>query len=352
MESLGRKRGVTHSGGQEEKQNTLNQFLQLMDGMDSDSGIVFMAASNQPDVLDPAITRAGRFDRHIHVPPPDVRGREIILGIHIRNNGVPLTEDLDLAEVAKITYGMTGADLENLVNEAALEATRRNLDIVDFACFSEAADKVQLGLARKSLIITPEEKSIVCVHESGHVLASYNNPAHDLPQKVTCVPRGPGLGVTHFAPDSDRYLLNKEQLLAKIESYLGGRVAEEVIIGQITTGASNDLEMVKAYAMAMVTKYAMGSLGQMSFGKHAGGYLGQDAVERDYSEQTAQLIDEQVRKLVGDCYLRVRDLIDAQRENLLLVANALYERETLTRQDLKQLLGERPSAPTPFLLKS
>jgi cell division protease FtsH len=351
LESLGRKRGVSYSSGQDEKQTTLNQFLQLMDGVDSSTGIVFMAASNQPDVLDSALVRAGRFDRHVHVPPPDIKGREIILGIHVRNYSVPLAQDADLKKIAQLTYGMTGADLENVVNEAALTAARSGLEAVNLASFHEAIDKIQMGLARKSMTITPEEKSVICVHEAGHVLAGYMNPNHDLPQKFSCVPRGPGLGVTVFAPETDRHLMTKQQLLAMIEALLGGRVAEKIVIGKITTGAGNDLERVKVIVKELVTRYAMADgLGHCSYGRFGGSYLGRELVENDHSEQTAQAIDQAIKRITDECFDGVAALFLQKKDTLLAIARELYKHETMTLAELLPLLGERPPAEAPFLL--
>jgi cell division protease FtsH len=351
IDSLGRKRGAAFSGGDQEKQNTLNQFLQFVDGIDASTGIVFMGATNQPEQLDPALMRPGRFDRQIHVPPPDVNGRIKILEIHVRRNRVPLAEDVSLAKVASATPGMSGAELENLVNEAALVAGRRGLTAVDSSCFSEAADKVQMGLARKSMVLSEEDKSIICVHEIGHALVGWFNPDGDPVRKVTCIPRGPGLGMTIFAPEDDRYLPSKDYLLADIDRSLGGRVAEEIVVGKITAGASNDLAVVRRIARAMVTRFAMTDLGQMALGQNYSGYLGQSEHHADYSEQTAEAIDSRMKEIVDRSYERVNSFISEKKEMLVAAAKVLYEKETLEEADLIELFGERPKRDKIYKLK-
>jgi len=360
IDALGNRKQAAFSGGGQEGQKTLTQFLQFMDGVERNAGIVFMGATNRPESLDSALIRPGRFDRQIHVSAPDINGREQILEIHVRNNNVPLAEDVSLALIAQMTPGFTGADLENLVNEAALVAGRLNeaalvagrpeLETVTMACFSEASDKVQMGLARKSMAMTEEEKGIICVHEMGHAVIGHLNPDSDPVQKVTCIPRGPALGVTLSAPEFDRHLPSKEWLVAKIEKSLGGRAAEEVIVGRITVGAGSDLASVRGLARAMVTRYAMSDLSPMTLGQHGQGYLGQDSFEADFSEKTAQEIDAKVCEIVDGCYKRVKETIEQHREVILVASRELEEKEVLDRDDLNRLLGPRPEGPKPFSL--
>ncbi len=348
LDSIGRKRGAAFSGGEKESENTLNSLLSLMDGVDPSSGLVFMGASNQPDQLDPALTRPGRFDRPIHVSLPDIKGREFILNIHINNNGVPLAADVNVAEIAKQTPGMSGADLENLVNEAAIVAARRDLEVVDTSCFSEASDKVMMGLARKSMAMTQQEKWITCVHEMGHALIGHLDEHSDPVQKVTAIPRGGALGVTMSMPEEDMYLPTKEFLMSKIVKSLGGRVAERLMLGVSTSGASSDLQNVQQIAWALVTKYGMSEMGEVAFGRHGNTYLGGEAFEAAYSEQTARRIDEEVDKIVREAVQKAEQMIEQHKDILLAASKELYERETLTAADLTRLLGPRPERPKIF----
>ncbi|MFH1047703.1 MAG: ATP-dependent zinc metalloprotease FtsH [Patescibacteria group bacterium] len=350
IDSIGRKRERIFSGGQEEGHDTLNALLALMDGLDPSLNIVFMGATNKPDVLDKALTRPGRFDRHIFVPLPNIEGREHILNIHIKNYGLPLGDDINVTDLARQTPGMSGAELENVVNEAAIIAVRQSAEIVSMECFVSAIDRVVMGLERKSLAMTPDEKQRICVHEIGHAFIGHMNPHHDPVTKVSCIPRGSALGVTFSTPERDHHGFTREQLQASIATALGGRAAEQVILGTISTGASSDLEQVARLADAMVRKYAMSNvLGQIALGIQREGFLGDDIAQATYSEATAQLIDQEKKRLVDAAYEEVTQAIKANIDLIRKAAIELYLQETLIDQDLIRLFGPRPR-PTRTLL--
>ena len=338
IDAVGRHRGAGLGGGHDEREQTLNQLLVEMDGFESNEGVILIAATNRPDVLDPALLRPGRFDRRVVVPRPDLRGREAILRIHTRR--VPLDDDVDLRTVAKGTPGFVGADLQNLVNEAALLAARRDAQRVTNFDFEEAKDKVLLGAERRSLIMSDEEKRITAFHEAGHALVALLNDDSDPVHKVTIIPRGMALGVTQTLPDEDRMNLTRDHLVATITHAMGGRAAEELVFEHLSTGASNDLEQATSWARRMVCKYGMSSLGPVSFGDEGGDvFLGRDfTARRDYSEETARQIDHEVATLLNELYDEAKRLLEANRDKLSLIAEALLERETLDRHDLALLM--------------
>ncbi len=350
IDAVGRHRGAGLGGGHDEREQTLNQLLVEMDGFEGNEGVILIAATNRPDVLDPALLRPGRFDRQVVVPRPDVRGRLAILRIHTRR--VPLEDDVDLNTVAKGTPGFVGADLQNLVNEAALLAARHDAQRVANHDFEEAKDKVTLGTERRSLVMSDREKRITAYHEAGHALVALLNADADPVHKVTIIPRGMALGVTQTLPDEDRLNYTRAQLVATIEHAMGGRAAEELIFDHQSTGASNDLEQATSWARRMVCKYGMSSLGPVSYGDEGGDvFLGRDfAQRREYSENTARLIDSEVAKLLNELYDAAKQHLEENRDKLEDIAEALLERETLDRNDLATLMrGEvLPPIPSPL----
>jgi cell division protease FtsH len=301
-----------------------------------------MASTNRPDVLDPALLRPGRFDRRVVVPRPDVRGREGILKVHTRK--IPLGEDVEISVIARGTPGFTGADLANLVNEAALNAARYNKKIVNMADFELAKDKVLMGAERKSMVITNEEKRVTAYHEAGHTLVGLKVPNADPVHKVTIIPRGMALGVTQQLPEGDRHNYTKEYLLGQIAILMGGRIAEEVFLGSITTGASNDIERATELARAMVCEYGMSNLGPLTFGKKEEQiFLGREISQhRDFSEDTAIKIDQEVKKLVGDQYERARNIVEENRETMIRLAETLLDRETLDAVQIRRIIAGLP----------
>ncbi|MGH7269892.1 MAG: ATP-dependent zinc metalloprotease FtsH, partial [Polyangiaceae bacterium] len=341
--AVGRHRGAGLGGGHDEREQTLNQLLVEMDGFESNEGVIIVAATNRPDVLDPAILRPGRFDRRITVPRPDVRGREEILRVHTKRT--PLSPDVDLETLARGTPGFCGADLENLVNEAALLAARQDKDAIKMVDFELAKDKVYMGTERRSMVISDEEKRTTAVHEAGHTLISVLISHHDPVHKVTIIPRGPALGVTWYLPKSDRHNLSKEQAESSIAVALGGRIAEEIIFGQMTTGAGNDIEKATEIAHKMVCEWGMSEkLGPLSYGKKEEAvFLGRDYGQRsqDYSEYTAQEIDQEVRAIVQRQYVKVREALTKSREKLQSLADCLIERETLDSEEIHAVLDGR-----------
>ncbi len=343
IDAVGRHRGAGLGGGHDEREQTLNQLLVEMDGFESNEGVIIIAATNRPDVLDPAILRPGRFDRRITVPRPDVRGREEILRVHTKRT--PLSPDVDLDVIARGTPGFSGADLENLVNEAALLAARQDKDALNMADFELAKDKVFMGTERRSMVISDEEKRTTAVHEAGHTLISVLINHHDPVHKVTIIPRGPALGVTWYLPKDDRHNLSKEQAESSIAVALGGRIAEEIMFGQMTTGAGNDIERATEIARKMVCEWGMSEkLGPLSYGKKEESiFLGRDYAQRtqDYSEQTAQEIDQEVRAIVQRQYVRVKDFLSTDRNKLERLANLLIERETLDAEEIHAVLDGR-----------
>ena len=343
IDAVGRHRGAGLGGGHDEREQTLNQLLVEMDGFESNDGVIIIAATNRPDVLDPAILRPGRFDRRITVPRPDVRGREEILRVHAKRT--PLSPDVDLEVLARGTPGFSGADLENLVNEAALLAARQDKDAVAMGDFELAKDKVYMGTERRSMVISDEEKRTTAVHEAGHTLISVLITHHDPVHKVTIIPRGPALGVTWYLPKDDRHNLSKEQAESSIAVALGGRIAEEIMFGRMTTGAGNDIEKATEIAHKMVCEWGMSEkLGPLAYGKKEESiFLGRDYAQRtqDYSEQTAQEIDQEVRGIVQRQYVKVKDLLTQSRETLQRLADSLIERETLDAEEIHAVLEGR-----------
>ncbi len=350
IDAVGRHRGAGLGGGHDEREQTLNQLLVEMDGFESNEGVILISATNRPDVLDPALLRPGRFDRQVVVPVPDIRGREGILAVHLR--GKPLAEDVDVKTLAKGTPGFSGADLENLVNEAALLAARRNKDKIEMADFEEAKDKVMMGLERKSMILSEEEKRTTAYHEAGHALVARLLPGTDPVHKVTIIPRGRALGLTQQLPQDERHTYPKEYLLNSIAILMGGRAAEEIVFGHQTTGASNDIERATQLARRMVCEWGMSErMGPLSFGKMEDQvFLGREIVQhhRDYSEQTAIQIDQEVRRLVEENYKKAKHLLESHRAVLEALAAALLEKETLENQDIEKIIAElRPDLAGP-----
>jgi cell division protease FtsH len=342
IDAVGRHRGAGLGGGHDEREQTLNQLLVEMDGFESNDGVILMASTNRPDVLDPALLRPGRFDRRVVVSRPDVRGREGILKVHTRK--IPLGEDVDISVIARGTPGFTGADLANLVNEAALNAARYNKKIVMQTDFELAKDKVLMGAERKSMVITNEEKRVTAYHEAGHTLVGLKVPNADPVHKVTIIPRGMALGITQQLPEGDRHNFTKEYLLGQIAILMGGRIAEDAFLGSITTGASNDIERATELARAMVCEYGMSALGPLTFGKKEEQiFLGREiAQHRDFSEDTAIKIDQEVKKIVSDQYERARQIIEENRETMVRLSEMLLERETLDGVQIRRIVAGLP----------
>jgi cell division protease FtsH len=346
IDAVGRHRGAGLGGGHDEREQTLNQLLVEMDGFESNEGVILVAATNRPDVLDPALLRPGRFDRRVVVPRPDFRGRYEILRVHTRR--VPLADDVDLEVIGRGTPGFVGADLQNLVNEAALLAARRDGARVAMVDFERAKDKVLLGAERRSLVMTDEDKRITAYHEGGHALVAMLTEGSDPVHKVTIIPRGMALGVTQTLPPEDRYNLTREQILAMIKHAMGGRAAEQLVFGHLSTGASNDLQQATRLARQMVCKYGMSDkLGPVSYGDDDHDvFLGRDFMARkDFSEKKAEEIDDEVSQLLNGLYGEARAILVAHREVLDRIAAALLERETLDTADLRLLLAGQTLAP-------
>ncbi|MBL8600633.1 MAG: ATP-dependent zinc metalloprotease FtsH [Myxococcales bacterium] len=344
IDAVGRQRGGGIGGGHDEREQTLNQLLVEMDGFDGNDGVIIVAATNRPDVLDPAILRPGRFDRRITVPRPDVKGREEILRVHTRK--VPLSTDVELGILARGTPGFAGADLENLVNEAALLAARQDKDVVSMVDFELAKDKVIMGVARKNIVMTEETKKITAYHEAGHTLAALLIEGNDAVHKVTIIPRGPALGVTVTLPTEDVYNRSREQLEARIAMTLGGRTAEELIFGRANTGAASDIQRATQYARYMVCQEGMSEkLGLVAYGQNEEQpFLGRDLGnnQRDYSEQTAIEIDNEVRRIIHTQREKVRAVLTEHRPALDRLALALLERETLDAEEIAACVDDRP----------
>ncbi len=339
IDAVGRHRGAGLGGGHDEREQTLNQLLVEMDGFDSKEGVIIIAATNRPDVLDPALLRPGRFDRQVYVPNPDVKGREGILKVHTRNK--PLGEDVDLSIIARGTPGFSGADLANIVNEAALIAAKKGKDKIEMEDFEEAKDKIILGKERRSMIISPEEKKNTAYHESGHTIVAKKLPHADPIHKVTIIPRGRALGVTQQMPVDDRYTYTKEYLETQIAILMGGRVAEELVLNHMTTGAGNDIERATQLARKMVCEWGMSSLGPISFGeKNEEIFLGKELIRhKDYSERTAILIDKEVEKIVKNGYDTAKKILIENIDALHRMAKALLEKETLTSDEIDRILN-------------
>jgi cell division protease FtsH len=334
-------------GGYNEQEQTLNQLLVEMDGFDTNKGVIILGATNRPEILDPALLRPGRFDRHIALDRPDLKGREMILAVHARQ--VTLGREVDLAQVAARTAGLAGADLANLVNEAALLAARRGKDAVDMGDFEEATDRVIAGMEKKNRVMNPAEKETVAYHEAGHALTAEFRKHADRVAKVSIIPRGiAALGYTQQLPTEDRYLLKKSELLDRLDVFLGGRVAEEIMFGDISTGAQNDLQLATDMARHMVTQYGMSQrLGLASFEENSAPSLYPAGLSerRPYSEQTAQAIDSEIVKLLADSRERVRATLIEKRDLLDELARALLAHETLDRAALDGLIHERNVGP-------
>ena len=338
IDAVGRQRGAGLGGSHDEREQTLNQMLVEMDGFDTDTNVIVVAATNRPDILDPALLRPGRFDRRITLDRPDMRGREAILRVHAR--GKPFEPVVDLGSIARGTPGFVGADLENLINEAAILSARRNKKAIGQPELEEAIERVVMGPERKSRLISAEEKRIIAYHEAGHAVVVTAIPEADPVQKITIVGRGQAGGVTWFRPEDDRVLTSRKKLVAQLAGALGGRVAEEIVFDDITSGASNDLEQVTRMARAMVTRFGMSTeLGSMVYGqKEELIFLGREISEqRDYSEAVAEQIDKEVRKLVDEAYGQAIDILKEYREKLDAIANKLLEVESLTREDFEKI---------------
>jgi len=338
IDAVGRHRGAGLGGGHDEREQTLNQLLVEMDGFESNEGVILIAATNRPDVLDPALLRPGRFDRRVVVSRPDVRGREEILRVHTRK--IPLNDDVDLMVLARGTPGFSGADLANIVNEAALNAARQNRKTVLMYDFEVSKDKVMMGAERKSLLLTDEEKKVTAYHEAGHALVAAKLPHSDPLHKVTIIPRGMALGVTMQLPETDKHNYTRDYLETRIAIMMGGRLAEEIFLTTMTTGAGNDIEQATELARRMVCEFGMSSLGPLTFGKKEEQiFLGREINQhRDYSEDTAIKIDLEVRRFVDEGYARAKHVLENDREALIRLALALLEREVLDSNEIKLVI--------------
>ncbi|MFQ5465722.1 MAG: ATP-dependent zinc metalloprotease FtsH [Thermodesulfobacteriota bacterium] len=340
IDAVGRHRGAGLGGGHDEREQTLNQLLVEMDGFESNEGVIIIAATNRPDVLDPALLRPGRFDRNVVVPKPDVKGREEILGVHTSRS--PVDDDVDLEVIARGTPGFSGADLSNLVNEAALLAARRGSENISMTEFDDAKDKLLMGTERRSMIISEDEKRNTAYHEAGHTLVAKLTPGTDPIHKVSIIPRGMALGLTQQLPIDERHTYNKEYLLGNISVLMGGRAAEELVLGHKTTGAGNDIERATEIARKMVCEWGMSEkLGPLTFGKkeeHI--FLGKEmAQRRDFSEETAIEIDEEIKSIVTENYERARNILSENIDTLHALANALLERESIDAAELEEIVA-------------
>src|SRR5579863_4563690 len=342
IDAVGRHRGAGLGGGNDEREQTLNQLLVEMDGFEANEGVILIAATNRPDVLDPALLRPGRFDRQINVPNPDINGREKILNVHLKN--VPLSADVDVRTLARGTPGFSGADLANLVNEAALMAARRNKRMVSMVDFEHAKDKVMMGAERKSMAMSEQEKRNTAYHEGGHALVALAVPGADPVHKATIIPRGRALGLTMQLPTEDKYTYRKQYVEAQISILMGGRVAEEMFLNHVTTGAGNDIEQATELARRMVCEFGMSDMGPLAYGKNQQEiFLGRDlATQRDFSEDTAIKIDQEVKKFVMHGYERAKDVLTSNRDALIRIAENLLEREVLDSNEVKLLVDGKP----------
>jgi cell division protease FtsH len=343
IDAVGRHRGAGLGGGHDEREQTLNQLLVEMDGFESNEGVILVSATNRPDVLDPALLRPGRFDRQVIVPLPDVKGREKILEVHARKT--PLLEDVDFAVIARGTPGFSGADIENLVNESVLFAARFNKDKVSMSDFEYAKDKVMMGAERKSMVISEKEKRNTAYHESGHALVARMLPGTDPIHKVTIIPRGQALGVTQQLPVDEKHTYPREFLLNNVVILLGGRAAEELILKDFTTGAGNDIERATNLARKMVCEWGMSeAMGPLSYGKKEEQiFLGREfATHKDYSEQTAQKIDQEVTRIVMTGYETAKRILAERIDILNRIASELLEKEVLTASELDDIIGISP----------
>lgn len=350
IDAVGRQRGAGLGGGHDEREQTLNQLLVEMDGFGANEGIIIIAATNRPDILDPALLRPGRFDRQITVDRPDVNGREAVLKVHARNK--PLDENINLRAIATRTPGFSGADLENLLNEAALVAARQDKKKIDMSDIDEATDRVIAGPAKKSRVISEKERNIVAFHEAGHTVIGVVLDEADVFHKVTIVPRGQAGGYAVMLPKEDRYFMTKPELLDKITGLLGGRVAEEIVFGEVSTGAHNDFQRATGIARRMVTEFGMSDkLGPMQFGSSQGGqvFLGRDFhSEQNYSDAIAHEIDMEMQTIMKECYARAKQILTDNRDKLDLIAKTLLEVETLDAEQINHLCdyGRLPERPT------
>ncbi len=354
IDAVGRQRGAGLGGGHDEREQTLNQLLVEMDGFGGNEGIIMIAATNRPDILDPALLRPGRFDRQITVDRPDLKGREAVLEVHARNK--PLDDSVNLKSIAARTPGFSGADLENLLNEAALVAARRDKKKVDMTDIDEATDRVIAGPAKKSRVISPKERKIVAYHEAGHTIIGVILDEADMVHKVTIVPRGQAGGYAVMLPKEDRYFMTKPELLDKITGLLGGRVAEDIVFGEVSTGASNDFQRATGIARRMVTEFGMSDkLGPLQFGQAQGQvFLGRDFnSEQNYSDAIAHEIDMEVQRFIKESYERAKKILTENRDKLELIAQTLLEIETLDAEQIKHLVdhGKLPDRPVAELDK-
>ena len=349
LDAVGRHRGAGLGGGHDEREQTLNQMLVEMDGFEGTEGVIVIAATNRPDVLDPALLRPGRFDRQVVVPLPDVRGRELILKVHMRK--VPLDEDVKPGLIARGTPGFSGADLANLVNEAALFAARANRRVVSMEQFEKAKDKIMMGAERRSMVMNEQEKLNTAYHEAGHAIVGFLVPEHDPVYKVTIIPRGRALGVTMYLPEEDRYSISKQKLESQISSLFGGRIAEDMILGSsgVTTGASNDIERATEIARNMVTKWGLSErLGPLSYSEEDGEvFLGRSVTQhKQVSDDTANAIDEEVRKIIDANYARAEEILQENVDKLHVMAKALVKYETIDSDQIKDIMaGKEPKPP-------
>lgn len=343
IDAVGRQRGAGLGGGNDEREQTLNQMLVEMDGFDTGANVIVIAATNRPDVLDPALLRPGRFDRQVVVPLPDIRGREQILAVHMKK--IPAGPDVDSAILARGTPGFSGADLANLVNEAALFAARRNGRVVTMADFENAKDKIMMGAERRAMVMSEDEKKNTAYHESGHALVARLLPESDPVHKVTIIPRGRALGLTMQLPEMDRYAYNRQYLLTRIAILFGGRIAEEVFMHQMTTGASNDFERATQLARDMVTRYGMSErMGPMVYAENEGEvFLGRSVTKTTHvSERTMQAVDEEVRRIIDEQYALARKLIEENQDKMHAMAHALLEWETIDKEQIDDIMEGRP----------
>ena len=348
IDAVGRHRGAGVGGGHDEREQTLNQLLVEMDGFEGNEGVIVIAATNRPDVLDPALLRPGRFDRQVVVPLPDLRGREQILKVHMRK--VPISDDVKAKVIARGTPGFSGADLANLVNEAALFAARSNKRLVDMEEFEKAKDKIMMGAERKSMVMSEAEKKLTAYHEAGHAIVGWHVPDHDPVYKVTIIPRGRALGVTMYLPEEDRYSHSKQMLESRLSSLFGGRIAEELIFGSesVTTGASNDIQRATEIAHNMVTKWGLSEkLGPLSYGEDEGEvFLGHSVTQhKSVSDGTANAIDEEVRAIVDRNYTRAEKILNDDMDKLHAMADALIKYETIDADQISDIMDNKPPRP-------
>jgi cell division protease FtsH len=345
IDAVGRHRGAGLGGGNDEREQTLNQLLVEMDGFEGHSGIIVIAATNRPDILDPALLRPGRFDRQVVVPLPDIRGREEILKVHMRK--VPISGDVKADIIARGTPGFSGADLANLVNEAALFAARGNKRLVDMDDFEKAKDKIMMGAERRSMVMSEEEKLNTAYHESGHAVVAKLVPKSDPVHKVTIIPRGRALGLTMQLPEQDRYAYDRQYLMSRIAVLFGGRIAEELFMNQMTTGASNDFERATAMARDMVTRYGMSDLGVMVYGENEGEvFLGRSVTQhKNVSEATMQKVDLEIRRIIDQQYALARQLLEDNRDKVEAMTKALLEWETIDAEQIDDIMAGLPPRP-------